>query len=200
MKTLRGALAVFVVVPFLSACGEGGLEGKSVSGFSADADGWLISGDANAASVKPDYNGTGGNPDGLISAKDEVTGGVWYFVAPQKYLGNNGSVAGKNLRFDLKVDATPTNPFDDIDVKLEGGGVTLVFNTENNPVGDKWTSYVVPLKASAGWKVTTLSGVAATDADMTTALGATTALWIRGEFNTGADTGYLDNVRWGASN
>lgn len=199
MNLLRAALAVFVVVPSLFGCGEG-LEGKSVSGFTVDADGWLISGDANASSVKPDYNGTGGNPDGLISAKDEVTGGVWYFVAPQKYLGNNSSVAGKTLRFDLKVDATPASPFDDIDVKLEGGGLTLVFDTPNNPVGDKWTSYVVPLKASPGWKVAKLSGVDATDADFTTVLGATTALWLRGEFNVGADTGYLDNVRWGASN
>lgn len=199
MNPLRRALALLVVVPLLSGCGEG-LEGKSVSGFSVDADGWLISGDANAASVKPDYNGTGGNPDGLISAKDEVTGGVWFFVAPQKYLGDNSATAGKNLRFDLKVDATPTSPFDDIDVRLEGGGVTLVFDTPNNPVGDKWTSYVVPLKASAGWKVNELSGAAATDADLAKALGDTTALWIRGEFNTGADTGFLDNVRWGASN
>jgi len=200
MKTVPAALAVFAVVSLLVGCGEGGLEGKSVSGFSVDADGWLITGDANAASVKPDYNGTGGNPDGLISAKDEVTGGVWYFLAPSKYLGDNAAVAGKNLRFDLKVDATPTNPFDDVDVRLEGGGVTLVFDTPNNPVGDKWNSYVVALKADAGWKVGTLAGAAATDADMTKVLGATTALWIRGEFNTGPDTGYLDNVRWGASN
>lgn len=197
MTILRSAMWL-VVVPLLCNCGEG-LEGKSVSGFSADADGWLITGDANAASVKPDYNGTGGNPDGLISAKDEVTGGVWYFVAPQKYLGDNSSVAGKSLRFDLKVDATPTNPFDDIDVKLVGGGVTLVFDTPNDPVGDKWTSYVVPLTA-AGWKVDKRSGAAATDADMAKVLGSTTALWIRGEFNEGPDTGSLDNVRWGASN
>lgn len=201
MRTPR-LLSLCVGVLFLVGCGGGneGLEGKTVSGFSASADGWMISGDANSSSVKPDYNGTGGNPDGLISAKDEVTGGVWFFVAPAKYLGDNAAVAGKNLRFDLKVDATPTNPFDDVDVKLEGGGVTLVFDTPNNPVGDTWTSYVVPLKASAGWQVGSLTGTAATDADLTKVLGNTTALWIRGEFNTGPDTGMLDNVRWGASN
>lgn len=176
------SLLVFVLL----GCGGGSsstLQGKANSGFVADADGWLISGDAQSTSVKPDFSGTGGNPDGLISAKDDVTGGVWYFVAPAKYLGDNASIAGKALKFDLKVDKVPTNPFPDIDVKLIGGGVTLVFDTPNNPT-EQWTSYTVPLTA----------------ADMTTVLKDTTALWIRGEFNEGPDTGSLDNVQWGVSN
>lgn len=191
------SLLVFVLL----GCGGGSsstLQGKANSGFVADADGWLISGDAQSTSVKPDFSGTGGNPDGLISAQDDVTGGVWYFVAPAKYLGDNASIAGKALKFDLKVDKVPTNPFPDIDVKLIGGGVTLVFDTPNNPT-EQWTSYTVPLTA-AGWKVGKLSGMAATDADMTTVLKDTTALWIRGEFNEGPDTGSLDNVQWGVSN
>lgn len=185
---------------FSLGCGGGGstLQGKANSGFVSDADGWVISGDAQSTSVKPDFSGTGGNPDGLISAKDDVTGGVWFFVAPAKYLGDNSSIAGKALKFDLKVDKVPTNPFPDIDVKLIGGGVTLVFDTPNNPT-EQWTSYTVPLTA-AGWKVGKLSGAAATDADMTTVLKDTTALWIRGEFNEGPDTGSLDNVQWGVAN
>ena len=39
---------------------------KVSSGFASNDDGWTISGDAQATSVKPDYSGTGGNPDGLI--------------------------------------------------------------------------------------------------------------------------------------
>ena len=194
--SLRHLVPLFV---FALGCGGGStLQGKASSGFVTDVDGWVISGDAQSTSVKPDFSGTGGNPDGLISAKDDVTGGVWYFVAPAKYLGDNSSIAGKALKFDLKVDKVPTNPFNDIDVKLIGGGVTLVFDTPNNPT-EQWTSYAVPLTA-AGWKVGKLSGAAATDADMTNALKDTTALWIRGEFNEGPDTGSLDNVQWGVSN
>jgi hypothetical protein len=66
-------------------------------------------------------------------------------------------------------------------------------------VGAQWTSYSVPLSAS-GWKRDSLTGAAATADDFTKVLGDLTALWIRGEFNTGPDTGFLDNVRWGASN
>jgi len=179
------------------SCGPVALQGKAVSGFDADADGWEITGDAQTQSVKADYNGTGGNPGGLISAKDDVAGGVWFFVAPSKYLGNNTDIAGKLLKYDLKVDATPSQPFDDVDVKLVGGGVTLVYDTPENPVGEQWTTYTVRLEA-ADWKVDSLTGAAATAADMEKVLGDTTALWIRGEFNTGPDTGFLDNVRWGA--
>lgn len=195
--SVRHLVPLFVIS---LGCGGGGstLQGKANSGFVADADGWMIVGDAQSTSVKPDFSGTGGNPDGLISAKDDVTGGVWFFVAPSKYLGDNSSIAGKALKFDLKVDKVPTNPFPDIDVKLIGGGVTLVFDTPNNPT-EQWTSYTVPLTA-AGWKVGKLSGAAATEADMTTVLKDTTALWIRGEFNEGPDTGSLDNVQWGVAN
>lgn len=192
-------LATLVIA---AACGDGGGEEaatppqKVYSGFDVDADGWMIVGDAQASSVTPDYNGTGGNPGGLISAVDDVTGGIWYFDAPAKYLGDNASTYGKSLRYDLKT--TPiTNPFDAADVVLEGDGLVIWYDTSPAP-GTTWTSYSVPL-TEAGWK----SGAYATptavsDADFRRVLGAMTAFRIRGEFNSGSDTGSLDNVRFGA--
>src|SRR5215471_15208688 len=166
---------------------------KVSSGFASNDDGWTISGDAQATSVKPDYSGTGGNPDGLISAKDDVTGGTWYFVAPAKYLGDQGSTYGQNFKFDLKVDMVPSSPFDEADVILKSSTLALAFDTPNNP-GTAWTSYTVPL-SEAGWHVDDLSGPAPTADEMKSVLGALTAVWIRGEFNSGPDIGYLDNVR-----
>jgi hypothetical protein len=168
---------------------------KVSSGFAIDDDGWTISGDAQATSVKPDYLGTGGNPDGLISAKDDVAGGTWYFVAPGKYLGDQASAYGQDLKFDLKVDKVPASPFDAPDVILKAGAVVLVFDTDNNPSTD-WTSYTVPLD-EGGWHSDDLDGSEPTRDQMKSVLGALTAIWIRGEFNTGADTGALDNVRFG---
>ena len=42
--------------------------------------------------------------------------------------------------------------FNDSDVVLIGGGLTLVFDTAANP-GTNWTTYQVPLLESAGWRV-----------------------------------------------
>ncbi len=49
-------------------------------------DGWTIVGDAKE--TKPVYSPTGGNPTGLISAKDDAVGGVWYYHAPAKFLAS----------------------------------------------------------------------------------------------------------------
>ena len=178
------------------AGGEAGAsaEPKATDGFDASVDGWTITGDAQASSVAPDYVGVGGNPDGMISAVDDVAGGVWYFTAPEKYLGDNSALYGMLLSFDLQV--TPiTTPFSSPDVELIGGGITLAFDCSFDP-GQTWTSYEVPL-SEAGWKVGSLSGADATEAELRSVLAATTSLRIRGEFNEGSDTGQLDNVAFG---
>jgi hypothetical protein len=49
---------------------------------------------------RADYDGSGGNPNGLIRATDDATGGVWYFQAPSKYLGDASATYGKVLALD----------------------------------------------------------------------------------------------------
>jgi laminin B (domain IV) len=177
------------------------------SGFETDAEGWTITGDAQASHVAPDYDGHGGNPDGLISAVDDVTGGVWYFQAPAKYLGDASATYGRYLDFDLKTTAI-SSPFDSFDVLLVGGGMTLGFDATPNPTIDAWTTFHVRLDETAAWRIMTEVSDSAfgdfatlpapTAAQMKVVLGNLTQLLIRGEFQTGSDTGFLDNVRFGA--
>src|SRR5262245_57642196 len=131
-----------------------GPEPHASSGFDSNADGWTVTGDAQADHVEPDYSGKGGNPDGLISAVDNVTGGIWYFQAPAKYLGDASAAYGQSLDFDLKTNDV-SNPFDSFDVVLQGAGMTLGFDTSCNPKADAWSSYSVALDESAGWRVAT---------------------------------------------
>jgi hypothetical protein len=182
-----------------------GMHGSS--GFETSADGWTITGDAQTSHVEPDYSGQGGNPDGLISAVDDVTGGIWYFQAPAQYLGDASATYGRYLDFDLKTNAI-SSPFDSFDVVLVGAEMTLGFDTPMNPVVDAWTSFRVRLDEAAGWRVTDAVSESAfaafgtlrapTASQMKAVLGNLTQVLIRGEFQTGADTGYLDNVRFGA--
>jgi len=196
-----------------AACGGTAKDGfdlkgaRAGSGFAGDAEGWTITGDAQADRVEADYDGTGGNPDGLISAVDDVTGGIWYFQAPAKYLGDASAAYGRFLTFDLKTTYV-YDPFDSFDVILAGAGKVLVFNTPINPATDRWTSSKVPLKEASGWAVIGAVGdsypadfstlPAPSEADVRAVLGDVDQLLIRGEFNTGPDTGFLDNVRFGA--
>ena len=191
---------------------------RAGSGFESSAEDWTIIGDAQKSSAKPDYYGTGGNPDGLISAVDDVAGGVWFFQAPAKYLGNASSTYGHYIEFDLKT-TDVSSLFDDFDVVLAGNGITLgyYFASPRDPGTNTWTSYKVQLGETAGWvKISdydyntfganfdssTLSFTGLTEpsqAEFQSVLSNLTQFLIRGEFNNGSDTGYLDNVRFGAS-
>lgn len=164
------------------------------STFDAGPDGWAVGGDAT--STAPTYSAAGGNPTGYIRANDTVSGGTWYFIAPAKFLGNAAAAYGQNLSFDLTQQITGgPDPFNNSDVLLTGAGISLAFDTPVNPAYyPLWTSYAVPLRASAGWRVTNLTGAPATEAQMQAVLANLTALRIRGEYQTGADTGGLDNV------
>jgi Laminin B (Domain IV) len=161
------------------------------STFDADSDGWSAIGDF-AAPVQ--WVAAGGNPGGHIEIPDAVLGGVTFFVAPAKFLGDKSVAIGSALTFDLQqLISGGANQFDDSDVTLSGNGITLVYNLPSNPAIGSWTSYSVPLTAS-GWTVNTLGGAAASDAQFQQVLAALTQLRIRAEYQTGPDTGLLDNV------
>ena len=170
------------------------------STFDADSEGWLVKDLAYPTpgappvpfgTYTPAYNSTGGNPGGYLSATDP-TGNAWYWFAPAKFLGNRLQAYGGTLSFDLSVTGTGA-PFTEEDVILVGGGLTLVTRIPARP-GTTFTSYRVDL-TELGWTRDSFAGVAATQADMKTALGALTAIYIRGEYLLNMDdVGQLDNV------
>jgi hypothetical protein len=162
-----------------------------ISTFNTDTEGWSAAGDF---ATPVTWTATGGNPGGTVSIEDSVTGGVTFFVAPGKFLGNHADAYGKTLTFDLKQIIGSPNQFDDDDVFITGAGTTLAYDTPYNPAVDgSWTSYSVPL-SQTGWHVGGISGAAATQAQMQSVLASITDLRIRAEYQSGADTDYLDNV------
>lgn len=166
----------------------------ATSQFNTDADGWVAQGDSEGPLS---WVATGGNPGGHVLIDDLTTGGVTYFIAPAKFLGNQFAALGTNLLFDLQqVYSGSPSQFSSPDVVLQGDGLTLVYNfgaASNYPANGSWTSYVVPLVA-AQWQLNSFSGAAPTGLQMSAVLGDLTALKIRAEFRSGSDIGHLDNV------
>jgi hypothetical protein len=163
----------------------------ATSTFDAGTEEWTAVGDI-AGSVQ--WFAEGGNPGGHVRAIDATLGGVTYFQAPTSYLGDQSGAINTNLSFDLQqtISGSP-NQFDSNDVVLVGDGLTLVFDLATNPSIGSWSHYVVPLTASS-WHVSTPAGPMTSDAQFSQVLSDLTALRIRAEYQTGADTGYLDNV------
>ena len=175
------------------------------SNFNIDADGWLVKDllfpdpgapPAPVGTFPPLYNGAGGNPGGHLSFPIRART-RWYWYAPPKFLGNKQNAYGGKLSFDLAVSGTGV-PFDEEDVILVGGGLTLVTALPAAPVPG-FTTYQIGL-TEVGWKRNNHLGPPATQADMTTVLSALTDIYIRGEYRLALDdVGRLDNVMLEAS-
>jgi hypothetical protein len=161
------------------------------STFDSSAEGWTAQGDIEGPLT---WSATGGNPGGNVFIDDLTTGGVTYFVAPALFLGNFAGAFGSQLTFDL-MQRYPggANQFNDEDVILTGSGLTVVYDTANNPANNSWTSYAVPLSPT-GWRLNNLAGSTPTDEQFLAVLSNLSSLKIRAEYQTGADVGYLDNV------
>lgn len=161
---------------------------RIVSDFATGIDGWSFAGDVKEfRNVDP-----GGNPGGYLEIVDYASGDTCYFVGADKFLGDKLAFHGGTLDFDLR-QSSITSQFDDADVIITGGGLSLVLNTTFNP-GVDWTAYQVTLDSSFDWRIATLTGAVATDDQIRQVLADLTELRIRAEYVVGADTDGLDNV------
>lgn len=143
-----------------------------ISTFDEGPEGWTSTG----SQIDWDENAS-------VIASSEGGTGVWQFVAPDTYHGDRESYYGGTITFTIE-QISNTNQFDDADITLIGAGVTLLYDFPNNPVGI--TFYSADLEASAGWRVGTLDGPLATEAQIRAVLADLTDFTIRGEFVSGA--------------
>ncbi len=175
----------------LFACS--GVPALNASTFEGDADGWTLSGNGDVTT--PRLERSGGNPGGHICGQDAKDGDNWYFVAPQRYLGNATAAYGKRLTFDLK-QGSIFNQIRGRDVVMNGGGLSVAFHFRQSP-GLDWTPVSVSVDDTSGWLLEA-TGQPATSEELNTVLRNLTSLRLRGEFYDGPnDTACLDNVYFG---
>lgn len=178
---------------FCSACGPAALAGST---FEGDAEGWTLSN--NGDLTAPMLVREGGNPAGHLCGRDEGNGDIWYFVAPQKFLGNMSGAMGKRLTFDLK-QGSIFNQVRGRDVVLNGGGLAVTWFIRFAP-GLDWTPYSVRFDGTSGWRIDEPSGTGAdaTEDELRTVLSDLNSVRIRGEFFDGLDdNACIDNVYLG---
>jgi hypothetical protein len=194
--SMKNRILFFPTVALISFLGATTTAYAASSSFDTNSAGWSAVGDVAGPLT---WNASGGNPGGHVSVVDSTTGGITYFVAPSSFLGNQSAALGTSLQFDLRqVYPGAANQFDAADVFLIGAGFTLAYDLPTNPANGSWTSYAVPLTASA-WHLTTLAGAAPSSAQFSSVMSALTGLQIRAEYQSGSDTGSLDNVSMGVT-
>lgn len=199
LLTKLGFVCVLCVLT-LSACddidgiladyGETDTETDNSTDFVNDADGWMIEGDASK--VEAEYSSDNGlDGSGYIFAKDNVTGGVWYFVAPSKYLEDKSRFYNGYLRFYLLQESDFSSQFIREDIIIDGGEAgSLVYYFDSFP-GNTWTKYQINMNTTDSWYDG--NGTLASNSHIKNVLSSIQSLKIRGEFESGPDTGGLDS-------
>lgn len=166
------------------------------SQFTSNAEGWTITGDAQGSYSEASYSPDGGVIDGYIYADDDVQGGVWYFTSPKDYHGKKSDYYGATLEFSLYQKSRRSSQFESDDIIFRNGDlqITYVHKKADYP-GEEWTNYKVKISKNYWLKGEYNSGIMATESEIKAVLSNVTQFSIRGEFETGPDTGGLDNVK-----
>ncbi len=169
-------------------------------------DGWKVltaEGVANDIG-NPRWEPAGGNPDGYFAVEDLARGGVIYYSAPPKFLGDRSAAYGLELRYD--VSSTTTNSsFDRDDLVLEGENLRLIYRHDPMPEPDGWVSFSLLLEEGSRWRVMDVSeeweghgweteGDTPSESQFIEVLADLRGLYIRGEFWSGSSSLGLDNV------
>ncbi|WP_435365135.1 laminin B domain-containing protein [Haloarchaeobius sp. DYHT-AS-18] len=178
------------------------------STFETTTEGWTVVGDVQDGSVFPDRKSGDGDTGSYLSAEDDTTGDVWYWVAPRSFRGSKSPYIGGTLSFSLR-QSTTEDQFDAADVVLASDEQVLYhdFGDETAHPGTDWTRYDVPLTPDAWLQETEAGGVSdvpddgrldrSEPADRETfesVLGSVETLHIRGEYVDGSDVGDIDSV------
>ena len=164
------------------------------SDFSLDSEGWTVTTfndngqpnflDVRTSALAPSFVATGGDPGGFIQTTDPDEGWT-YFVAPTKFLGDQGAHLGGSIEFSLQqalnggtlISAPPQ-------AVLTSGSQVLVADAGAPPANTPdWSRYSVRLTAGH-WHLGTLNGALATDAQFALTLGALDGLFLVAEFVT----------------
>lgn len=171
--------------------------------FDTDFEGWYP-GYGAAVGAGAVWQPTGGNPDGHLFSPDRSdtpTDLTWYYYTASgsgsPLLGNHSDAYGGILSYDEIIPSPGGAFYSDADVYLRSSAFTLFYVGGFQP-GASWTTFTVPLLASAGWR----RGFdlahdfgPATEGEMQVVLANLQQVDIRGNYDTAVNGSGMDNVR-----
>jgi len=168
-----------------------------VSTFDTGVEGWTL---ANGGFFPLAWSATLGNPGGCLQGREGSGGRLWYYAAPAAFYGDQSSMIGGSLSWDIRNIITGSLAGAAADVILHGAGIRIGYAIPGNADLPEWQTFSVPLSAS-GWFVmpggfpdTPFTGTPVTESQFADVLADVTALYIQGEYRNGGDSSALDNV------
>ena len=163
------------------------------SNFDSGIDGWSI-GElfTITQSSAPQYVDTGGVSGGFIQTTDLYSFNA--LRAPTSWLGDQSSLFGATMRISQRARTSDGIAYPI--VVIGRGSTRLQFRAA--PPGTDWTTFIVPLRADAGWELGDGSGdpgMPVNDAQLKFMLSRIDWLGIDADWHTGADLVGMDSVK-----
>ncbi len=140
------------------------------SNFNLDSEGWTCSDNGMSTNLTVNYNATGGNPGGYVSAAT-TSSQPFFWTSPSQFGGNVAYLSyGQNLTFDIQLNHVGTvhgaSTLGDVQIRIPSGQV-LSLNLPTFPAqAPAWSTFSVRLDETAGWRVGHTGGPLATQAEM----------------------------------
>jgi len=164
---------------------------NQASFFTEGPEGWKVF-DTSGTLFSPQHNS-----GGYLEFTDVLGSQSFFFSPPARYLGSiRNSDLGATLEFDINVTATDTTSYDAI--VLISSNLSLVL-PDANPAVNAWTKRTYTFDENSGWRVGNIRSNGTRDAtpqELLSVMRNLDAIYIRGEWKTGSDTAFLDNVRF----
>lgn len=190
--SLPSVLIAFLLLFFTSV----NVHAALTSTFDSGPEGWTVSDGARNL----EWNNSGGNPGGFISAEEALLNDTWFFRSPDSWAGDWTPYIGGTVSFDLidiLKDEWDTNFGGDHGVYYPEAAEIVVAMNANNlafwhadivPISSDWTSFQVQLlESDAIFSDTTTES-------FETIMSNVNRLAIRGEYFRLDDKEGLDNV------
>lgn len=154
------------------------------TGFDADLEGWMVTGDNSAA-----WEPATGNPGGCLSVNDWAIGDMNYIIAPMPYLGGWSAATASDslvaeIYFDL-LSGSVINPAYIFRLAGPGGAARALIGSGYYPAENVWNRYAVSLD-QLDWTLESGTWEALME--------DVRSLRLMGEFVTGTEIVRLDNV------
>lgn len=167
--------------------------------FDTDANGWTFSDNNLNDPQTVNYNASGGNPGGYISATKTSTSQPYYWTSPAQFGGNLMYFSyGQSLSFDIQLNYVGSFHFSTGDVQIISPSAgTLVYALPTIPAqAPAWSSYTIALDETAGWRIGSTGGPLATKAQILQYLSGVASFRIAANYRSGVTTftTAIDNV------
>lgn len=157
--------------------------------FDTGLNGWTTFADA----INLTWESASGNPGGCARATDRSAGVLWGFSASEAFRGDKSCYYGGTVSWDARSTHGTNSYANEADLVLVSPTLTLVYIVPGIPIPNVWNTQTVTL-SEAGWRIATVAGLPATQAQFQSVLANITDFRFNSEWSGSVDTGRIDNV------